>query len=181
MRRWIARHRALAAGALLAVALLGCAGIGYVAPMAPRWSPVTSLRVTQDVGFPQNGILPFTGSSADAARVQRFYNALWALPYMAPGNYACPDDRGVRYHLTFQRGAEIVLRAEASPDGCQYVSLERAGPFFRDDVHIPGSERFWVQLAETLGVPESDVYPVPRHVGDEPGPLATPTTTPDPR
>jgi len=180
MRGWIARHRVALIGVLLAVALLG---FGYVVPMAPRWSSVTSLLVTRDVGFPQNGISPFTGSSADAARVQRFYNAIWALPSFPPGQYACPADRGVRYQLTFQRGADIVLRAVASPGGCGGVALERAGPFFRDDGRMIASESFWALLAETLGVPESEVYPVrPRRLEDGPGRLATPTTvlTPGP-
>jgi hypothetical protein len=177
MRSWIARHRVLLIGALLVVALLG---FGYVAPMAPRWSPVTSLLVTRDGAFPQISITPFAGSSTDAAGVQRFYNAIWALPHAQPGQYACPIEYGVRYQLTFQRGADIVLRAVASPGGCGGVDLERAGPFFRDDGRMIAAESFWAQLAETLGVPESQVYPVrvPVPKEDGPGRLATPTTTP---
>ena len=100
------------------------------------------------------------------------------IPDLIPD--ACPADFGVRYQLTFQRGTDIVLRAVASPDGCAGIALERVGPFFHDDGRMIASESFWTLFAETLGVPESEVYPVLPHGRDGAAPLATPTPTPNP-
>lgn len=128
----------------------------------------TSLHVVRTSAFPSNHIPPFERTATDAAKVQRLYNALLALPAFPSGIIHCPADFGVVYHLTFFNQSVIVVQATVKPDGCRGVTLSNGQPrWVRDD-------QFWAVFADTLGVPESVVYPV---VPQPTGPSA-PTAAP---
>ncbi len=156
----------LAIAALVGLVLLaGCAQ----SSRAVTSQPVTSLHVIRTSAFPPNHIPPFERTATDAAKVQRLYNALLALPTPPPsGTIYCPADFGVAYHLTFFRMGTTVLRATVEGSGCRYVALSNG------ERRWAYSDTFWAVFADTLGVPESVVYPV---VPQPTGPSA-PTAAP---
>lgn len=146
------------------VVLVGCAQSSRTVTA----QAVTSLHVIRTSAFPQNHIPPFERTATDAAKVQHLYNALLALPTPPPGPLFCPVDFGVAYHVTFFNQSVIVLQATVKPDGCRSVSLSNGKSRWAY------SDTFWTLFADTLGVPESVVYPV---VPQPTGPSA-PTAVP---
>jgi hypothetical protein len=128
----------------------------------------TSLHVIRTSAFPSNHIPPFERTATDAAKVQRLYNALLALPTPPPGPLSCPVDFGVAYHVTFFNQSVIVLQATVKPDGCRSVSLSNGESRWAMD------DQFWAVFADTIGAPESVIYPV---VPQPTGPSA-PTAAP---
>lgn len=158
----------LAIAALVGLVLL--AGCAQSSPTLTSQT-VTSLFVIRTGGFPLNHIPPFQRTATDAAKVQRLYNALLALPAFPPGTFSCPADFGVAYHLTFFNQSVIALQATVKPDGCEGVSFNGTTQWTK---WVATSPQFWTLFADTLGVPESVVYPV---VPQPAGPSA-PTTVP---
>jgi hypothetical protein len=80
------------------------------------------------------------------------YQALLALPLM-PRDIFCPLGTPSRYELTFSRHGTVLFLAAIGLAGCQSV-------LFGDGrVHTTlGLSTFRPQLADTLGVPESELY-----------------------
>jgi hypothetical protein len=106
--------------------------------------------------FPQNHIPPFERTVQDATKVQRLYNTLLALPTAPrPGSIYCPIDLGIYYALTFGRRGITVLYAAVEEGGCRYVSLSTGG------LRRAYSDTFWKVLADTVSVPESELFPSP--------------------
>ena len=145
------------------VVFVGCAQSSHTVTA----QAVTSLHVIRTSAFPANHIPPFERTATDPAKVQRLYNALLALPTPPPGIF-CPIDFGVAYHLTFFNRGVTILQATVKPDGCRSVSLSNGKSRWAY------SDTFWTLFADTLGVPESVVYPV---VPQPTGPSA-PTAVP---
>jgi hypothetical protein len=114
----------------------------------------TSLHVLRTSAFPQNHIPPFEATTRDPAKVRQFYQTLLALPTPPSGPINCPADFGVAYQLTFNSGTTVSSRATVDASGCGFVKIDGTT---RGWVR---SDTFWQQLADTLGVPESAVYPV---------------------
>lgn len=96
------------------------------APVAlcARVSELSRLDVQRRDAFPQNHIrFSFPGHVVVATprRVQATAEALCELKPFPSGAIACPNDRGIVYHLTFQGGVDA-YRAAVSPTGCPSAS-----------------------------------------------------------
>jgi hypothetical protein len=103
--------------------------------------------------FPQNHIPAFELTVNDAARAQRVYNAVLALPTTHPPS--CPADLGDAYEVTFYDQDATVLHAAIEISGCQDVRFSNGERRWAiDDI------TFWPMFADALGVPESAIYPV---------------------
>lgn len=128
---------------------------------------VTSLHVVRTSAFPSNHIPPFERTATDAAKVQRLYDALLALPTPPTGTIHCPADFGVAYHLTFFRMGATVLQATVEGSGCRFVALSNG------ERRWAYSDTFWAVFADTLDVPESELFPTPQPTGPS-APTAAP-------
>lgn len=111
--------------------------------------------------FPANHIPPFDKTSTSAAKAQRLYNALLALPVMPAGPYYCPIDFGTLYHLSFYDDAtHVAATAIVEPGGCGDVTLP-------DGAHrwTATTPSFWPTFAAAFNVPESAIWPQPHQSG----------------
>jgi hypothetical protein len=166
-----ASYRKLAIQALVGVVCLAACGqpTHHITPTptSPLPQTVTSLHVIRTSAFPQNHIPPFEQTVNDAPKVQRLYNALLALPTPPPGLVNCPLDIGVAYHVTFFNRAAANLQATVNESGCRFAMLSNGKRLWAY------SDTFWMVFADTLGVPESALFPAPQPTGPSaptPGP-----------
>jgi hypothetical protein len=144
--------------------LAGCAQSSQ--PITPQ--TVTSLHVIRTSAFPSNHIPPFERTATDAAKVQRLYHALLALPTPPPsGTIHCPADFGAAYHLTFFNQGATVLTATVEESGCRFVTLSNG------ERRWANSDTFWAVFADTLDVLESELFPTPQPTGPS-APTAVP-------
>jgi hypothetical protein len=102
--------------------------------------------------------------------VQRLLNALSALPAYPSGIIHCPADFGVVYHITFQGQAFLGGQATIQAGECQGMSFNRTGRWAQWAATSP---QFWSLFADTLGVPESALFPAPQPTGPS-APTAVP-------
>jgi hypothetical protein len=131
--------------ALLAIGLcMVLTACGGTKPAARSHLAPDSLHVVR-LSYSFDPYPPFDHVATDESAVQGLYDMIESLPPFPPGTYACPVDRGLRYHLTFSRASTLVLSAFAAAQGCQGVGL---GP---QDIR-QATEAFWSLLARTLGV-----------------------------
>ena len=153
--------------ALVAVVpMAGCGGGGCTAECAKLFS---SLHVLRTSAYPDNHIPPFEQTVTDQAKMQRLYSALHALPAYPSGIITCPADFGVFYHLTFY-GVFRFAQANIQAGGCQGVSFDGTSHWTHTTANSP---QFWTLFAETLGVPEIELFPTPQPSGPSaptPGP-----------
>ncbi len=151
-------------------ALLALAALVLVAGCGTDYFP-TSVHVLRTDAFPDNHIPPFEETVANQAKAVRLYSALLALPAYPSGTVKCPADFGVVYQLLFQGMASIQQHMSVQAGGCRGVSFNGTSHWTHSAATSP---QFWPLFAETLGVPESVVYPV---VAQPTGPSA-PTPVP---
>ena len=90
----------------------------------------------------------FDRKVTDKKLVQRLFLLIYALPTAEPGTYNCPNSTGIGYKLHFYRQETLVLDTWATPDGCRWVNSRWT------------NDAFWEQLAQTLNVKETDIYPI---------------------
>jgi hypothetical protein len=133
--------------------------VGFTAHSARADSPLTSLEAERSAGTLADQIVPFSHHSDDASKIQRLSAALLALPLAPAGVRHCPKQYGVTYHLTFYAGSTPALRADAELDGCQLVRIDEVGAHQIETRRVV-SDDFWALLADTLGLPHVQVYPI---------------------
>jgi hypothetical protein len=124
--------------ALAATLVVGCAS-----PSVP------ALRVTRYSTVSENRYPAFDRSVDDAAAARRLYDALRALP-PAPGARSCPDGFGLRYRLTFNEAARVILLVVVEGDGCADVVFSEADRRATDAA-------FWDLLGSVLGVKRAEM------------------------
>jgi hypothetical protein len=147
----------LAAGVFCAAVVL-LAGCGQAAIVASP-ATVTTVHVVRTSAFPQNHIPPLERTITDAAKVQRLYDAMLAMPAFPPGVIHCSVDSGLAYRLTFKRASGQTIPVVAAPDGCAY------GAFGAADRRFAANTQFWELFAATLGIPSAEVWPQPQPTG----------------
>lgn len=137
---------------LLTFALAGCGATASAAQSGSQSNLPTALLVTRSTGL--NNDPPFRGESTDAAAVQRLFAAVKALPRAGNAAINCPFDNSVMYTLTFTRDGAAILTATVEANGCRGLSL---GP---NDTRWT-NDSFWTLLARTVGIPATEIHPVP--------------------
>jgi hypothetical protein len=143
---------------LALVALVTLTSCTSTAPY-PDPHVITALDATRPADS-QHGIAPFDHRGDDAAKVQRLYATLLALPVPHGQAAPCPPGIGVTYVLGFEYSAGVsAFEAQAQADGCQLVFWPSPDlhTYVARQIDGPG---FWSLLADALGVPESQIYPV---------------------
>ncbi|MEP6694619.1 MAG: hypothetical protein ABJB39_08245 [Chloroflexota bacterium] len=115
-------------------------------------SSVPAMRITRSSAVQENHYPAFDRSIDDAAAVRRVSDAVRALP-PAPQGRSCPASLGLRYRLSFNEAARVVLSVVVEGDGCAQVIFTEADRRATDDA-------FWGLLAESLGVKPADIYNV---------------------
>lgn len=111
---------------------------------------IAAMRFTRFSTMSENHYPAFDRSVDDAPAARRVYDAVRALP-PAPRDRFCPFGAGLRYRLTFNEAARVVLSVVVEGDGCAEVIFSDADRRATDDA-------FWDLLAGTLGVKRADIY-----------------------
>ncbi len=113
---------------LLAFTLLaGCGSVPTSSRATSSPSPHTSATVTSQPPMPtalqivrlaphQDQVAPFSAQTEDAAKVQRLFATLRALPPFILTPW-CPNDRGGGYLLSFLDHGRIVVQAVIGQEG----------------------------------------------------------------
>jgi hypothetical protein len=128
------------------LALVACA----VLIAASCGGSVPAMRITRFSATATNHYPSFDRSIDDVAAARRVSDAVKALPN-APAGRSCPVDLGLRYRLSFNEAARVVLSVVVVGDGCAEVIFTEADRRATDDA-------FWDLLASTLGVNKTDIY-----------------------
>jgi hypothetical protein len=113
---------------------------------------VPAMRITRFSAVPANHYPPFDRSIDDDGAARRVSDAVRALP-PTPAGRSCPVDLGLRYRLSFNEAARVVLSVVVVGGGCAEVIFTEADRRATDDA-------FWELLASTLGVNKTDLYNV---------------------
>lgn len=144
--------RALAPLALAAVlacgALAGCTSAD-AAPAADNAlcagiAHINGLVIQRHNALPQNHetfTFPARITVTGARPAQSVAHALCGLPAMPTGSFACPDDVGITYRMTFSASGRRLPPVTAAATGCQQVSGLRPVRWTED------SPSFWTTLA----------------------------------
>lgn len=146
---------------LLVVLVSGCGGstsqpVKSAVTSVPAAAQITTVHIVRTSDNASSHLAPFNYTGHDAAKVQALYTTLLGLPAYTPNGKACPTDSGVQYQFTFSNGGSTTsLQAIADPSGCQVVVINGR------DNRTAAHSTLWTFLAESVGVPESQVYPVP--------------------
>jgi hypothetical protein len=116
-------------------------------------SQATDFTFTTSTTIPTNPAPSVDVTVSDPTTVQALFQETNALPVLPAGQYNCPADFGVTYHLTFvtQNGTtQYVL----DPGGCETVTIASDS-----SVVLSANPQYWQTLAAALGVPETSIYP----------------------
>jgi hypothetical protein len=117
--------------------------------------PKNALQVTRASNDAGNLFPPFTQTITDPTTMAKLYHAIQTFPHFRSGEYSCPIDFGLEYHLTFSHsdGSEqqVILHAR----GCPYTDLNSS-----DRRAI--SQNFWPLFAQIIGIPQAELFPMPR-------------------
>ncbi|HEY7351098.1 MAG TPA: hypothetical protein VH599_22505 [Ktedonobacterales bacterium] len=141
-------HRSLIGLICLLPFLAGCGANLAAATPAPH-----ALTVTRSQWPAGNRFPPFVKTSDDSAGVNRLYDAIQALPHFQ-GVYACANDDGLAYELTFALPGVPKQPITVAGTGCRGVTLSDS------DMRMT-NKAFWSLFAQTLGVSEADLFPDP--------------------
>jgi hypothetical protein len=111
---------------------------------------IGAMRFTRFSTMSENHYPAFDRSVDDAAAARQVYDAVRALP-PAPNDRFCPFGAGLRYRLTFNEAARVILSVVVEGDGCAEV-------IFSDADRRATDEGFWDLLADTLRVKRAEIY-----------------------
>jgi hypothetical protein len=111
---------------------------------------VPAMRITRFSAVAANHYAPFDRSIDDDGAARRMSDAVRALPQLPPAR-SCPVDLGLRYRLSFNEAARVVLSVVVVGGGCAEVIFTEADRRATDDA-------FWDLLASTLGGNKTDIY-----------------------
>ena len=129
--------------ALVASAVLIAASCGGSVP---------AMRITRFSATPEYHYPAFDRSVSDPTIARPVFDALRSLP-PAPSE-RCPDpEYGLRYRLSFNEAARVVLSVVIEGDGCDEVVFSQVDRRTPDDA-------FRDILARALGVKKEDIFDV---------------------
>ena len=130
------------------LALLACA----VLITASCGGSVPAMRITRFSATPEYHYPVFDRSVSDPTVARPVFDALRSLP-PAPSD-RCPDPAyGLRYRLSFNESARVVLSVVIEGDGCDEI-------FFSQVDRRTPDEAFRDILARALGVKKEDIFDV---------------------
>lgn len=116
--------------------------------------PKNALQVTRASDDTGNIFPPFTQTITDPTKIAKLDHAIQTLPHFQSGEYSCPIDFGLEYHLTFFHSdsseQQVILHAR----GCPYADLSSS-----DRRAIP--QDFWSLFAQIVGIPQAELFPMP--------------------
>lgn len=138
----------------------GAAGHGAANPIVPgvcagHGQQASVVRVTRS-----GSRSPLSRTVRNLGTVRRLYVTVCGLPAVRPSAlpYSCPADNGVTYRLTFYSGTQPSLHVTARAAGCEWLFLgDQVGR--GQGYWLTGG--FWRALAWALGVPVTELTPVP--------------------
>jgi hypothetical protein len=105
--------------------------------------------------MPANHYPAFDRSVSDPVAARRMYEAVLALPPAA--DRFCPAGLGLRYRLTFNEAARVLLPVAVEGDGCRDL-------YFTDSDRRATNDRFWELLAEVLGATKETLFLMPDEI-----------------
>jgi hypothetical protein len=119
---------------------------------------VSAMTFTASTSIAQNPPPALDLRVDDAGRAEAAYAATLALPAALEGVHSCPIDFGVMYHIAYldAKGATVLL-TDVDPEGCRGVQLSGTSIPARS----ASSDAYWQQLAQSLGIAETEIYPYP--------------------
>ncbi len=133
----------------------------------------TILQVQRVNTETENHYLPFAPRTiTNQQLVQHLYHAMQALPQFStpdsPGSLSCPREIGVQYQLVFLHEHSVMQKAIYDPSGCSRIWIGQ------NDVRA--ADKPFAQLfAQTIGIPETDLVPVPLFSCNFRSPCPSPT------
>jgi hypothetical protein len=131
------------------LALFACA----VLIAASCGGSVPAMRITRFSAAPEYHYPVFDRSISDPTVSRPVFDALRSLP-PAPSGRVCPGpEYGLRYRLSFNESARVVLSVVIEGDGCDEISFSQV------DRRTP-DEAFRETLARALGVTKEDIFDV---------------------
>ena len=131
------------------LALFACA----VLIAATCGGSVPAMRITRFSAAPEYHYPVFDRSISDPTVSRPVFDALRSLP-PAPSGRVCPGpEYGLRYRLSFNESARVVLSVVIEGDGCDEISFSQV------DRRTP-DEAFREILARALGVKKEDIFDV---------------------
>ena len=114
---------------------------------------VPAMRITRFSATPEYHYPVFDRSINDPTVARPVFDALRSLP-PAPSGRVCPDpEYGLRYRLSFNEAARVVLSVVIEGDGCDEVFFSQIDRRTPDDA-------FRDILARALGVKREDIFDV---------------------
>jgi hypothetical protein len=139
------------AAVLACGALAGCGGAAAAngGPVCADTGHVNGLAIRRIDTIPQYHRIytfPARTSATSAGQAQDVAHSLCELPDLPSGGYACPEDAGVSYRLTFRASDRKLPPVTADATGCQEVS--GVGPVR----WTASSPDFWKTLAEAARI-----------------------------
>ena len=123
----------LLALAFLLISLLTACGSSALPAVSPDRLQVIEYGGTQQT---------ITSLVTNPEKIQTLYTTLAALPGVPPFQ-ACLTIGGPSYDLTFFKDGKVVVKVQASRDGCGTITLTQ------DDQRQP-DDHFWVLLTQTI-------------------------------
>ena len=140
-------------GGITGIIILAVVTVTLMAAHAAPITSVTIVRTRAAEGIPTTTFSPQTVN--DAAKAQHLYNAVRNLPQpTGNGMINCPLDLGTRYQLAFRSASGVQLTARLDGSGCHFLVIAGGQGYFTDAA-------FWQLLAETFGISEEQLLPVP--------------------
>jgi hypothetical protein len=154
------RVAALSSFASLALFALGCGGAaqtGSGGSIASTYEPLvstaTSLHFTTSSSLAGNPPPAVDVTVTSASVVRSIFAETIAQPVFQPGDYSCPADFGITYHLVFTSGAKTTT-ADLTPGGCSTIVLDGS-----TTTELTPSAQYWTDLANALGIVEATIFP----------------------
>ena len=122
--------------------------------MSPSPSP-DRMHMLRVCTLAKTKCMPFETSVTDPTSLNQLYQAIQALPKI-PANAVmhCPLDNGIRYHLDFFQGGNILSQVILDASGCRALHLTTT------DTRQTNAA-FWALLAREIGVSTTDLLAVP--------------------
>ncbi len=121
----------------------------------------TSVHIVRVPGNePTFQIVPLDRTITETSLVQHLYQIILNLPVSCSCG-ACVGDPEA-YALNFYRNSQVILMVRAHTGMCWDVGLDRGNPKDTQEFHYrQATPAFWSELSRGLGIPQSELVPVP--------------------
>jgi hypothetical protein len=128
-------------------------GESIASSLEPLVASATTLHFTTSSSLAGNTAPAVDITVTDPSVVRSIFQETLTQPEQPAGEYNCPADFGVSYHLVFTSG-ETTTTADIDPDGCELIVLNGAS-----GSGLETSSEYWMDLAKALGIKEPVIYP----------------------